>query len=255
MRARNLKPAFFKDDDLAELPFEGRLLYQGLWCMADREGKLEDRPKRIKAEVFPYDSINVETQLRALVSVGLIVRYEVAGERYISIPTFLRHQKPHRNEAPSCIPDPSTSDQGTKQDVPRTEADTTKDSTARAECGMRNDECGMRNDDPPEGASAPPETPQAMVAFAVDFCREHGYHLANDVKGHLAREIGKQFKAGRDPVLIRDGISELLELNKSPARLPWVMGDIQRRRNGGGSAAHGRDRVAANSGRAEDGEW
>ena len=111
----------------------------------------------------------------------------------------------------------------------------------------------------PTGASAPPETDpvttQAMVAFAVDYCREHGYDLADDVKGHLAREIGKQFKAGRDPALIRDGISELLELNKSPERLSWVMGDIQRRRNGGRTGAHSRDRVGAASGRSEDGEW
>lgn len=111
----------------------------------------------------------------------------------------------------------------------------------------------------PTGASAPLETDrptaQTMVAFAVDYCQEHGYDLADDVKGHLAREIGKQFSAGRDPVLIRDGVAELLELNKSPQRLSWVMGDIQRRRNGGGAGAHSRDRLGTASGRAEDGEW
>lgn len=107
----------------------------------------------------------------------------------------------------------------------------------------------------PSGACAPPETSQTVVAFAVDFCREHGYDLAVDVKGHLAREVAKQFKAGRDPVLIREGVAELLELNKSPQQLSWVMGDIQRRRNGGGATANRPDRVGARSGRSEDGEW
>jgi len=33
-----------------------RLLYPGLWMLADREGRLEDRPLRIKAEILPYDT-------------------------------------------------------------------------------------------------------------------------------------------------------------------------------------------------------
>ena len=67
MRARNLKPGFFKNEDLAELPFEGRLLFAGLWCLADREGRLEDRPKRIKAEIFAFDSVDVDKLLSSFV--------------------------------------------------------------------------------------------------------------------------------------------------------------------------------------------
>ena len=50
-RIRSLKPEFFKDEDLALLPFEARILYSGLWCYADREGRLEDRPKYLKADI------------------------------------------------------------------------------------------------------------------------------------------------------------------------------------------------------------
>jgi len=109
--------------------------------------------------------------------------------------------------------------------------------------------------DSPRGADAPLETAQTIVAFAADFCREHGYDLVADVKGHLAREIGKQFKEGRDPVLIRDGVAELMELNKSPQQLSWVMGDIQRRRNGGRTGTDRRVQVGAANGRSENGEW
>jgi len=48
------------------LPYEARLLYQGLWCLADKAGRLEDRPKYLKAEIFPYDNINIEKFLNLL---------------------------------------------------------------------------------------------------------------------------------------------------------------------------------------------
>lgn len=103
-RSRNLKPGFFKNEDLAELPFEVRILYQGLWCLADREGRMEDRPKRIKAEVFPYDDVDVNVGLSMLADSGFIVRYETDGGQYIQVLTFLKHQNPHCKEAPSTIP-------------------------------------------------------------------------------------------------------------------------------------------------------
>ena len=62
-RARNIKPSFFTNEDLVELPFEDRLLFIGLWTLADREGRLEDRPKRIKMAVFPADNVDVDASL------------------------------------------------------------------------------------------------------------------------------------------------------------------------------------------------
>jgi hypothetical protein len=116
MRARNVKPSFFQNEQLAELPFEGRLLFVGLWCMADREGRLEDRPKRIKMNVFPADSIDVEPLLDGLAAQGLIERYEADGIACIYIPKFVEHQRPHQNEAPSKLPTKvrSPSHQGSK---------------------------------------------------------------------------------------------------------------------------------------------
>jgi hypothetical protein len=72
--------------------------------MADREGRLEDRPKRIKIQIFPGDMLDVEPMLQGLADQKLIVRYQVDGERYIWIPCFLKHQKPHIKEAASVIP-------------------------------------------------------------------------------------------------------------------------------------------------------
>ena len=63
-RSRNIKPGFFTNDGLAELPFEVRLLFIGLWTLADREGRLEDRPKRIRMEIFPGDNVDVDESVR-----------------------------------------------------------------------------------------------------------------------------------------------------------------------------------------------
>lgn len=105
-RLRTLKPGFFTNEVLAEVEPLGRLLFQGLWCLADREGRLADRPRRIKVEALPYDDCDVEDLLAQLEARDFILRYEAGGEPYIQIVNFLRHQSPHVKEAPSAIPAP-----------------------------------------------------------------------------------------------------------------------------------------------------
>ena len=114
MRARNIKPGFFKSEGLALCSPAARLLFIGLWCMADRDGRLEDRPLRIKAELFPYDNSNVEKLLNELAdkkdcdgTPSFIVRYG-QQKKYIQILHFLSHQTPHFKEKESEIPDIST---------------------------------------------------------------------------------------------------------------------------------------------------
>lgn len=105
-RARNIKPGFFQNEELVELPFETRLLFIGLWTLADRAGRLEDRPKRIKMAVFPADDVDVNSGLDSLASAGFIVRYCVNNEPYIAIPAWEKHQNPHHKEVQSLIPAP-----------------------------------------------------------------------------------------------------------------------------------------------------
>lgn len=104
MRARILKPGFFLNEAVITQPMAGRLLFQGLWLLADREGRLEDRPLRIKYSIFPGDDEDVDALLAGLHNSGLIVRYEAAGGKYIEIPKFIDHQKPHPHEPKSVIP-------------------------------------------------------------------------------------------------------------------------------------------------------
>ena len=105
-RARNIKPGFFANEDLAECEPLARLLFAGLWCLADREGRLEDRPKRIRAELLPYDMCDADNLLNQLQARGFILRYTHGEGRFIQVLKFDSHQNPHMKEAKSTIPAP-----------------------------------------------------------------------------------------------------------------------------------------------------
>lgn len=114
-RVRQLGPSFWMDEDIADLTPWARLLFQGLWSLADRRGRLEDRPAFIRVQVFPYDDLeSKQVSLVALLEElardrkhsagGFIIRYEVAGRQYIQIRSFEKHQHPHPKEPESKIP-------------------------------------------------------------------------------------------------------------------------------------------------------
>lgn len=104
-RIRTIKPEFYTNEQVASVAYEWRLLFVGLWLHADREGRLQDRPVRLKAMLFPYDDLDVESGLGCLANAGLIVRYEGDGKRLIAIPKFLDHQRPNSKEPPSELPE------------------------------------------------------------------------------------------------------------------------------------------------------
>ena len=126
-RLRTLKPSFFANEELATLPFSGRLLFAGLWTIADRRGRLEDRPTRIKAQIYPYDDVATDELLDGLAQMGFIQRYDVEGLHYIQVVNFEKHQNPHLREAESTIPPPAPT-----KAVPSTVLSTTKAVTSPA---------------------------------------------------------------------------------------------------------------------------
>ena len=97
-RTRDIKPAFFKNEYLAECDPMARLLFVGLWTLADRDGRIECRPLRIKAELFPYDNVDIVAMLEQLRVRGFVRAYDAEGVRYIDIPGFCVHQKCHPRE-------------------------------------------------------------------------------------------------------------------------------------------------------------
>lgn len=103
-RARNIKPSFFINEDMVELSFETRLLFIGLWTLADREGYLEDKPKKIKMALFPADDVNVDQMLNELQEHKFLIRYMVNNRKCIFLPKFTKHQNPHHKESVNDVP-------------------------------------------------------------------------------------------------------------------------------------------------------
>ena len=103
-RSRNIKPGFFKNYELADLGPVAQLLFAGLWCLADREGRLEDKPRLIKAELFPYYECDVNGELTELQRLGFVRRYSVNGVAVVEVLSFKKHQTPHNTEKASALP-------------------------------------------------------------------------------------------------------------------------------------------------------
>lgn len=115
-RARNIKPSIFKNELLGQADPMLTLLFVGLWTIADRRGILEDRPLRIKAEVFPYrDGLDITGYLTELARLGFIEKFSAKGMQLIHIPNFTKHQSPHPTEKPNDLPGIEEKDQQ-KQD-------------------------------------------------------------------------------------------------------------------------------------------
>jgi hypothetical protein len=105
-RARNIKPSLFKNEVLGVADPLLTILFTSLWCLADKKGRLEDRPLRIKAETFPYrENIDINRYLTELSQLGFIHRYKVNEIGYIQVINFDKHQNPHHTEKDSEYPE------------------------------------------------------------------------------------------------------------------------------------------------------
>lgn len=126
-RARNIKPGFFENEILAELDPHARLLFIGLWLLCDKDGRMEYRPKRIGAKLFPYEQLKVTELHDQLCSAGFVTIYTVEGTDYLQVNEFVKHQNPHPKEkAGECPPPPEAAPHG----EPRKETEKPRLSTA-----------------------------------------------------------------------------------------------------------------------------
>jgi hypothetical protein len=86
---------------------------------------------------------------------------------------------------------------------------------------------------PKSGAAsgAPPAEPaplQQLVAHFVDESRKAGSEPTSRVKGHLATQIGRLLREGKDPAALRVAVRICAEEGKPPGHLDYVLGDYER---------------------------
>ena len=106
-RIRCIKPDFWKDHSLAtSLSRDARLLYIGMWNFSDDHGVIEGPSERVKAEIFPYESVNIRKLLSELIQSGRLIEYQVGSSTYFYLPKLSKHQKLDRSRA-SNLPMPS----------------------------------------------------------------------------------------------------------------------------------------------------
>jgi len=114
-RIRTIKPEFFTSEDIVSMSPLARLFYIALWCEADREGRLEWKPRTLKLRYLPGDDCDISELADELIGSGLIELYEVDGKVYAEIPSFKKHQIINNRESESQIPSRVEHASGTRQ--------------------------------------------------------------------------------------------------------------------------------------------
>lgn len=118
-RQRMVKPDFFDSGSLAACTIPARLVFIGLWVMADDKGNMKFEERKLVRQLFPYDDMDprmLMVWLAELEDVGCIKVYEPHGDVCISIPNFLTYQT-IKNPSKTTVPAPPES----LKEGPRTE--------------------------------------------------------------------------------------------------------------------------------------
>lgn len=111
-RIRTIKPTFWKDQKLGKLKRDVRLMYIGLWNLADDEGIVHGDAAIIKSELFPFDedlrSGIINEWIGQLTKARMIIPFTFNCESYYLVRTFKAHQtinKPQPSKIPKGILD------------------------------------------------------------------------------------------------------------------------------------------------------
>lgn len=158
-RIRTIKPDFFTSEDIVGLSMAARLLYIALWCEADREGRMQWKPRTFKLRYFPGDNIDVDACARELLASRLVITY---GDGLAYIPTFAKHQHVNPRESQSTLPKPEIDASGTRDDASVTHREEWEGKERKG-----TDIGAQTEDDPPDLFPASPATPARRSAIEL----------------------------------------------------------------------------------------
>lgn len=133
-RIRAIKPSFFMSRAVKRLNDKQKLVWIGLWPNADDDGRLLDEPGILVGQLWALSvtEAKLDQILTELDVAGRIIRYEVAGERFIQVTNWDEHQKiskptrspippvpaSHRSRtAPGALPETSRGERKGKEGI------------------------------------------------------------------------------------------------------------------------------------------
>jgi hypothetical protein len=121
-RIRSIKPDFFKSATIARLTYRARLTFEGLWCLADDQGRLAADTRVIAGELWPQEDDvtwrEVAADVDALLTLGLLREYTADGKVYLEVSSWTEHQKISK-PTKSKLPTPPWTTDGDLQESSR----------------------------------------------------------------------------------------------------------------------------------------
>jgi len=202
MRIRTVKPEFWESESVGGVSRDARLLFIGLFNLADDSGRFRAASRFLASRLFPYDTDApglLEAWIEELRVKKHIQLYEVDGETFGVIPKFTIHQKID-HPSPSKLPAPTNFLANPREGSREVALD--------QGTGIREQGSGNR-----EGAAAPPRA-SALVAVlpapvVKDSVKEQQQKLFAAMLQYLNEKSGRKFMVSPGLMTrIRGGASE-----------------------------------------------
>lgn len=116
-RIRTIKPEFWTDSKIVQLPFEARLLFIGMWNFCDDDGYIANDPDQLQMQILPGDDVDAAELVDLLIAAELVDSVFTDDKDWLHIKSFLEHQRISHPTKSEVAPELS----GKKQSVPAAE--------------------------------------------------------------------------------------------------------------------------------------
>lgn len=103
-RIRSIHPGLTKGEAYMEMTMQAKAAWPNLWMHCDDQGVFEWKPKRLKAEIFPSDNIDMETILNEFEALDCVKKFTVDGKLYGAVRNFRKYQRPKKANSVHPLP-------------------------------------------------------------------------------------------------------------------------------------------------------
>lgn len=144
-RIRTIKPEVLEDEKAALLSDEAWRLWVSLWVLVDDYGNARAGERYLAAQVWQDTGRKTHAPLVELIKAGFLIPYSVAGQHYVSVKAWSKHQRIN-NAGQARVPDPSEDDGQWLQEL----------SVILAENGRQSPRVLKRNQSASKASALPP---------------------------------------------------------------------------------------------------